>query len=319
MREYLLRRLLIALPVLLAVSIIIFLIMHVAPGDAARMMLSGSTGESVADEATVAKLRAQLGLDRPYPEQYADFMLGLVRFDPGTSLWSGLPVTQELAERAPITLELAVLAALISWLIAIPTGVLSAVRQDTWVDYVFRVVSVAGLAVPVFWLGTLVVLAMSTWFRWTPPLGYAGLVTDPGRNFQQFIWPALVLGYSGSAVLSRMTRSAMLEVLREDYVQTARSKGLRERLVVGRHALKNALLPVVTLSAIQLGNLLGGAVISESIFALPGIGRFLVDGIFHRDYPVVQTIVVLLAVVFVLLNLLVDMLYAWLDPRIRYA
>jgi peptide/nickel transport system permease protein len=317
MREYLVRRLLIAVPVLLAVSIIIFLIMHVAPGDAARMMLSGSTGESAPDEATVAKLRAQLGLDRPYLVQYVDFMVGLVRFDPGTSLWSGLPITEELAQRAPITLELAVLAALISWLIAIPTGVLSAVRQDTWVDYVFRVVSVAGLAVPVFWLGTLVVLALSTWFRWTPPLGYVGL-TDPGRNVQQFIWPALVLGYSGAAVLSRMTRSAMLEVLREDYVQTARSKGLRERLVVGRHALKNALLPVITLSGIQLGHLLGGAVISESIFALPGVGRFLVDGIFHRDYPVVQTIVVLLAVVFVLLNLLVDVLYAWLDPRIRY-
>jgi peptide/nickel transport system permease protein len=317
MREYLLRRLLITLPVLLAVSIIIFLIMHVAPGDAARMMLSGSTGETVADEATVAKLRTQLGLDRPYVVQYADFMFGLIRFDPGKSLWSGLPITQEIADRAPITLELAVLAAIISWLIALPTGMLSAVRRDTWVDYVFRVVSVAGLAVPVFWLGTLVVLALSTWFRWTPPLGYTG-VSDPGRNIQQFIWPAVVLGYSGAAVLSRMTRSAMLEVLREDFVQTARAKGLRERVVVGRHALKNALLPVITLSAIQLGHLLGGAVISESIFALPGIGRFLVDGIFHRDYPVVQTIVVLLAVVFVLLNLVVDVLYAWLDPRIRY-
>ena len=317
MQQYILRRLVVTVPVLLAVSIVVFVIMRVAPGDVATMLLTGSGGEAAADQESVEQLRLKLGLDKPHYLQYADFMLGLIRLDPGISLWSGLPIMQELAQRIPVTLELAILAIVVSWLIALPTGVLSAVRQDTWVDYLFRVVSIAGLAVPVFWVGTLVVLGLTHWFRWIPPLGYVGL-SDPGKNLQQFVWPALVLGYSSAAVVSRMTRSAMLEVLREDYVRTARAKGLRDWIVVGRHALKNAMLPVITLTSIQLGHLIGGAVISETIFALPGVGRYLVDAIFHRDYAVVQTIVVMMAVLFVLLNLVVDLLYAWLDPRIRY-
>lgn len=317
MFRYLLRRLLATLPVLIAVSLIVFAIMRVAPGDVAQMILSGESGTSASPQE-VQQLRQQLGLDRPYYVQYLAFLGDLVRLDPGPSLWTSQPVMLELGRRIPITLELALLAVAISWAIALPTGVLSAVFQDTWVDYVFRVVCVAGLALPAFWTGTLLLLLLAQQFHWMPPLGYVSPLDNPRLNIQQFIWPALIIGYATAAILSRITRSAVLEVLREDYVRTARAKGLRGAVVVGRHVLKNALAPVLTLSAVQMGNLLGGAVISETIFTLPGVGRFLVDAILHRDYPVVQTIVILFGVVVVALNLLTDLLYAWLDPRTRY-
>jgi peptide/nickel transport system permease protein len=318
MSRYLLRRLIATVPVLIGVSIIVFVIMRVAPGDVAHMLLSGESG-SGASPQEVQRLRQQLGLDRPYHVQYLTFLAGLVRLDPGNSLWTSQPVMLELGRRIPVTLELAVLAVIISWAIALPTGILSAVFQDTWVDYVFRVFSVAGLAIPAFWTGTLLVLVLAQKLHWMPPLGYVSPTDNPRLNIQQFIWPALIIGYATAAILSRITRSAVLEVLREDYVRTARAKGLRGAVVVGRHVLKNALPQVLTLSAVQMGNLLGGAVISETIFTLPGLGRFLVDAILHRDYPVVQTIVILFAVVVVGINLITDMLYAWFDPRTRYA
>lgn len=317
MSRYLLRRLIATVPVLIGVSLIVFVIMRVAPGDVAQMILSGESGSGASAEE-VQQLRHRLGLDRPYYAQYVTFLAGLVRLDPGESLWTGQPILLELGQRIPITLELAVMAVVISWAIALPTGILSAVFQDTWVDYVFRILSVAGLAVPAFWTGTLLLLLLAQHLHWMPPLGYVSPMDNPRLNVQQFIWPALIIGYATSAILSRMTRSAVLEVLREDYVRTARAKGVRGAVVVGRHVLKNALPPVVTLSAVQMGNLLGGAVISETIFTLPGVGRFLVDAILHRDYPVVQTIVILFAVVVVALNLLTDVLYAWFDPRTRY-
>ena len=317
MSRYLLRRLIATVPVLIGVSLIVFVIMRVAPGDVAQMILSGESGSGASAEE-VQQLRHRLGLDRPYYAQYVTFLAGLVRLDPGESLWTGQPILLELGRRIPITLELAVMAVVISWAIALPTGVLSAVFQDTWVDYVFRILSVAGLAVPAFWTGTLLLLLLAQHLHWMPPLGYVSPMDNPRLNVQQFIWPALIIGYATSAILSRMTRSAVLEVLREDYVRTARAKGVRGAVVVGRHVLKNALPPVVTLSAVQMGNLLGGAVISETIFTLPGVGRFLVDAILHRDYPVVQTIVILFAVVVVTLNLLTDVLYAWFDPRTRH-
>ncbi len=317
MSRYLLRRLIATVPVLIGVSLIVFVIMRVAPGDVAQMILSGESGSGASAEE-VHQLRHRLGLDRPYYAQYLTFLAGLVRFDPGESLWTSQPILLELGRRIPITLELAVMAVVISWAIALPTGILSAVFQDTWVDYVFRILSVSGLAVPAFWTGTLLLLLLSQHLHWMPPLGYVSPMDNPRLNVQQFIWPALIIGYATSAILSRMTRSAVLEVLREDYVRTARAKGVRGAVVVGRHVLKNALPPVVTLSAVQMGNLLGGAVISETIFTLPGVGRFLVDAILHRDYPVVQTIVILFAVVVVTLNLLTDVLYAWFDPRTRY-
>ena len=318
MSLYVLRRLIATVPVLLAVSIIVFLIMRVAPGDVAQVLLAGESG-SAASLEEVRQLRAQLGLDRPYLVQYAAFIGGLITVNPGKSLWTGQPVMAELRQRIPITLQLALMAVLISWLVALPVGVLSAVFQDTWVDYMLRVFSVAGLALPAFWTGTLMVLVLAQYLQWLPPLGYVSPLDNPRANIQQFIWPALIIGYTAAAILSRMTRSSVLEVLREDYVRTARAKGLGGAVVVGRHVLKNALAPVLTLSVVQIGNLLGGSVISETIFTLPGVGRFLVDAILHRDYPVVQTIVVMFAVVVVTLNLLMDLLYAWFDPRTRRA
>ncbi|MBI4498094.1 MAG: ABC transporter permease [Chloroflexi bacterium] len=317
MQEYILRRLVVMIPALIGVSLIVFAVMRIIPGDVAALIATRG-GEGQATEAEIAALREKLGLNKPLPVQYVEWIGGLVRLDAGISLWSGQPVMEELARRFPVSAELAILSIAISLVIAIPIGVLSAIRQDTWVDYLFRVVSISGLAVPGFWLAILIILFLSVWFRWIPPLGYASFFDDPVKNLQQMIWPALALGYRLSAIVSRMTRSTMLEVLREDYIRTAWAKGLRGRAVIYRHALKNALLPVITISAIQLGHLLGGTVIMETVFSLPGIGRLLVDSIYQRDFPVVQTIVVLMAIIFAITNLIVDLLYAWLNPRIRY-
>ena len=318
MRAYLVRRLLLVVPTLFGVSLIIFTIMRVIPGDVATYIATRG-GQGIATDQEVADLREKLGLADPLPLQFGKFVGGLLKLDVGESLWSGRPVIQEIAARVPLTIELAVLSTLVSIAIAIPVGVLSAVRQDTWVDYIFRLIGIAGLAMPNFLIGVLIILFLSLYFRWIPPLGYTDLFADPAKNLQQMIWPALALGYRLSAVVSRMTRSTMLEVLREEYIRTAWAKGLPQHVVVYRHALQNALLPVITIAGMQLAFLMGGTVIMESIFTLPGVGRLLVDSVVHRDYPVVQTIVVLLAVVISLMNLVVDMLYAWLNPRIRYS
>jgi peptide/nickel transport system permease protein len=318
MHRYVARRLLMLIPMFIGVSLVVFIIMRLIPGDIASIILMGPTGESGADPKALAELRHKLGLDQPLPLQYLTWVAGLARLDAGNSLWSDRPVFAEILERLPLTVELSLMAIAASLMVALPTGILSAVRQDSWVDYLFRVVSIAGLSIPNFWLGTLIILVLSLVFFWTPPLGYVDLLEDPWTNLQQTLWPALALGYNLSAVTSRMTRSAMLEVLRQDYIKTAWAKGLAGRAVVLRHALKNALLPVITLSSIQLGALLGGTVIMETIFTLPGVGRYLVDAIFHRDYPVTQTIVTMMGIIFVCLNLVVDLLYAWIDPRIRY-
>lgn len=317
MHQYILRRLFMLVPTLIGVSIIVFVIMRVVPGDVARMILAG--GDSAASEEAVQELREQLGLDRPLMEQYADWLWDMARLNPGESLFTRDPIIEAVRARFPVTLELALGAVMVALIIAVPVGVLSALFQDTWVDYVFRVVSVAGLSLPTFWLGVLTVLVLSKYFNWVPPLGYSHPWDDPVRNIQQMIWPVLILGYWYSAVVSRMTRSTMLEVLREDYIRTARAKGLRGRVVVIRHALRNALLPVITVAALQFGHLLGGSVITESIFTLPGLGTYLVDSILRRDYPVTQALIVLSAAIYVVLNLAVDVAYAWLDPRIRYS
>jgi len=230
----------------------------------------------------------------------------------------GEPVAKVIKNRFPLTLELAFLIFFTSLFIAIPIGVLSAIRQDTWVDYVFRVVSIAGLAMPIFWTGILIIFFLVLFFDWMPPLGYASPLEDPLENLQQLIWPALAQGYMLAALLSRMTRSSMLEVLRQDYMRTAWSKGLRERVIVSRHALKNAILPVITLSGVQFGYVLGGVVIMETVFSLPGMGRMLVESIAGRDYPMIQVMILLIAFVFLSVNLIVDLVYGWLDPRIRY-
>jgi len=315
MYKYVIRRLLLAVPVLLLSSLIVFGLMRVMPGDAliALMGESGNVGEK-----DLAKLRKDLGLDRPYHEQYLLWLWQMVSLNPGHSIFTNEPIPVALRKAIPVTLELATLAMILGLVIAIPIGVLSATRQDTPSDYLGRVVAVSGLSLPDFWLGTLVITFAAIWFQWIPPIGYASFWDDPVKNLQQFLLPAAVLGFRLSAATMRMTRSTVLEVLREDYVRTARAKGLGGRVVVYKHALKNALIPVVTIVGGQLGVLLAGTVVVETIFALPGMGRLTVEAILFRDYPVVQTNVMLVAATLVTLNLVVDLTYAWLDPRIRY-
>jgi peptide/nickel transport system permease protein len=314
-QKYVARRLLLAIPVLVLSSLIVFSLMRVMPGDAlvALMGESGNVGER-----ELAKLRKDLGLDRPYTEQYALWLWQMVSFNPGYSIFTNEPIAVSLRKAIPVTLELAALSMVIGLVVAVPIGVLSATRQDSASDYAGRVVAVSGLSLPDFWLGTLVITFAAIWFHWIPPIGYVSFWEAPWRNLQQFLLPAAVLGFRLSAATMRMTRSTVLEVLREDYVRTAWAKGLGGRIVVYKHALKNALIPVVTIVGGQLGVLLAGTVIVETIFALPGMGRLTVEAILYRDYPVVQTNVMLVAATLVTLNLLVDLTYAWLDPRIRY-
>src|SRR5204863_721417 len=295
--------------------LIVFALMRVMPGDALTALIgeSGNVGER-----ELAKLRKDLGLDRPYYQQYGLWLWQMVSLNPGHSIFTNEPIAVSLKKSVPVTLELATLAMILGLLIAIPIGVLSATRQDTPSDYAGRVVAVTGLSMPDFWLGTLVITFAAMWFHWIPPIGYASLWEDPLRNLQQFVLPAAVLGFRLSAATMRMTRSTVLEVLKEDYVRTAWAKGLAGRIVVYKHALKNALIPVVTIIGGQLGVLLAGTFVVETIFALPGMGRLTVEAILYRDYPVVQTNLILVAGTLVTLNLLVDLTYAWLDPRIRY-
>jgi peptide/nickel transport system permease protein len=316
MYKYALRRLMLAVPVLLLSSLIVFGLMRVMPGDALTLLMGESGNVS---ERDLAKVRKQLRLDLPYHEQYALWLWQMVSLTPGDSLFTGEPITTSLKKAVPVTIELAALAMILGIVIAVPIGVISATRQDTTADYAGRVVAVSGLSIPDFWLGTLVITFAALWFHWIPPVGYTSLWVDPWRNLQQFLLPAAVLGFRLAAATMRMTRSTVLEVLREDYVRTAWAKGLAGRIVVYKHALKNALIPVVTIIGGQLGVLLAGTVVVETIFALPGMGRLTVEAILYRDYPVVQTNVMLVAGTLVTLNLLVDLSYAWLDPRIRYS
>jgi peptide/nickel transport system permease protein len=313
--KYVLRRVLLAVPVLVLSSLIVFGLMRVMPGDAltALMAESGNVGEK-----ELQKLRKDLGLDLPYYKQYLVWVWQMVSFNPGDSIFTNEPIPVALRKAIPVTLELATLAMILGLVIAIPIGVLSATHQDRVSDYVGRVVAVSGLSMPEFWLGTLVITFAAIWFHWMPPIGYVSFWESPWKNLQQFLVPAAILGFRLSAATMRMTRSTVLEVLREDYVRTAWAKGLAGKIVVYKHALKNALIPVVTIVGGQLGVLLAGTVVIETIFALPGMGRLTVEAILYRDYPVVQTNVMLVAGTLVTLNLLVDMTYAWLDPRIRY-
>ncbi|MES2784990.1 MAG: ABC transporter permease [Pseudomonadota bacterium] len=318
MNSYIAKRLLGLIPILFGISVLVFAIMRMLPGDVATMLLMGDADKSIAvSPEAVAALRAKLGLDVPLLKQYMTWVGGLLTFDAGTSLWSGRPVFEEIGERMWLTIELAFIALFIGAVIAIPIGVYSALRQDSWIDYVLRSFTIAGLAIPGFWMATLLILFLTVQFNWAPPLGYVHFKDDPLANMQQLFWPALVIGLHNAAVVARMTRSTMLEVMRDDYIRTAWAKGLGLRTILTVHALRNAMLPVLTLLALELGSLLNGTVIMEVIFTLPGIGRYLIDAILHRDYPVVQAIVVLMAVVYVLLNLLVDLMYGVLDPRIR--
>ncbi len=318
MNTYVIKRFMLFIPTLLLVTLMVFALMRLVPGDPAELLLMGFEGDGQFSEKQLADLRAKLGTDRPLAIQYLNWIWGMVRGDFGTSMYFDTPISEDLAAKLPITLELSTLALLLAFVVAIPLGVLSAVRQDTIADYASRIIAIAGVAMPTFWIGILVVYFLVTWFDWLPPLGYANLWHDPWTNLQQMFFPAVALGFYNMALVARVTRSSMLEVFREDYIRTARSKGLREGAVIIRHALKNAFLPILTISGWQVGRLIAGTVVIETIFLVPGMGRLLVDSILHRDYTMIQSIVMVIAFMVLALNLVVDLLYAWLDPRIRY-
>jgi len=304
------------IPTLFGVAVLIFFLLRIVPGDIVELKYAGSG--TYAPKEALARERAQLGLDQPIWKQFVTWIIGIPRLDFGTSMWTGQPITHEIAIRLELSLELALMATFVAVLISIPLGALAAVKQDTWIDYCVRIFSIAGLAIPSFWLGIVIILVFVIYFRWLPPLTFTPFWVDPTANLTQLIWPALAVGYRYSAVATRMTRSAVLEVLREDYIRTARAKGLWERAVLIRHALKNALLPVITVIGLEFAFLVGGLVVTEQVFNLNGIGKLFVEAISQRDYTMVQSLVLLTSFVFIFVNFLVDLINAWLDPRIRY-
>jgi peptide/nickel transport system permease protein len=313
MARYIATRILAMIPTLFGVVTLVFLIMRLVPGDFVDTILAqGDTTEEVEKS-----LRAFFGLDRPIWVQYTDFLSGLARLDFGVSWKARFPTTGLILQALPVTLQLAVMAALISLIVGVGFGTLSAMNENTLPDHVIRVVSLFSLSIPVFWQSTMLILVLSLWLHWAP-LGYVSPLADLRTNLLQMLLPAVCLGTSASASVMRMTRSCLLDVLRQDYVRTARAKGVGERTIVIRHALKNALIPVITILGLQFGSLLGGSVVVESVFGLPGIGLLVLNAISMRDYPVVQGTVVFTALMFITLNFLVDLLYGYLDPRIRY-
>ena len=316
MRKYLIKRFFLMFPTLLGVAMLIFFLIRIVPGDVVELRLAGDSNS--VSEQTLAEERAKFGLDRPVWEQFITWLWGALRFDFGKSMWTGAPIYEEIKLRFALSLQLAIMATIVAVLLAIPLGIISAIKQDTWIDYTVRIISIAGLATPSFWLGIVFILLMLIIFKWLPPMVYTPFWVNPWQNLLQLIWPALAVGYRYSAVATRMTRSAMLEVLREDYIRTARAKGLVEKLILSRHALKNAMLPVVTVIALEFAFLLGGLVVTEQVFNLNGLGLLFVQAVAHRDYTLVQALVMIVAGFFIVVNFAMDILYAWLDPRIRF-
>ena len=315
MRTYITRRVLHGVLVLWLVSLAIFSLVRILPGDAVIMQLDQAAAPT---PEALKRARQELGLERPFLAQYRTWITGVVQGDLGRSLITRRPVTHELMKRINLTSHLAVMSMIVALLIALPIGVLSAVKQDTLSDYVGRLFAILGLSLPDFWLATVVITFLAIWFQWIPPIGFAPLWVDPVRCLSQLLIPAVIIGARLAAVSMRMTRSSLLEVLRQDYIRTARAKGARERAVIVRHALKNAFIPVVTVLGQQFSVLLGGTVIVEFIFLQPGVGSLILDAVLLRDYTLIQGAVLFFATVIVVTNLLVDLSYAWLDPRIRY-
>ncbi|MPZ41949.1 MAG: ABC transporter permease subunit [Betaproteobacteria bacterium] len=316
MGAYLIKRFFLMFPTLLGVALVTFLLIRVIPGDVVELRYSGDRG-SVSQEV-LDQERARMGLDQPVWKQLATWLVGLAKLDFGTSMWTGAPIWEEIELRFALSLQVAVMATVIAVLLALPLGVLAALKQDTWIDYAVRIFSIAGLAVPSFWLGIMFILVLLVVFQWLPPMIYTPFWVDPWANLSQLIWPALAVGYRYSAVSTRMTRSAMLEVLREDYIRTAKAKGLWQSLVLRRHALKNAMLPVMTVIGVEFAFLIGGLVVTEQVFNLNGLGLLFVQAVAHRDYTLLQALVMLVAGIFIFMNFLLDVAFAWLDPRVRY-
>ncbi len=327
MYQYIVKRLLLMIPTLIGAGILIFFLLRLIPGDLCELRMAG-TG-AYFDEKALKICQHELGTDKPIflslDSQFLDFLGGFFTGNLGNSMYTGYPITEEIAKRFELSLQVAIMATIVSVIIAIPFGTISAVKQDSWIDYVVRTFSIAGIAMPSFWLGILIILGLliSTqhWFGnpWMPPIQYKPIWEDPVYNLSLTIWPAVATGYRYSAVATRMTRSAMLEVLREDYIRTARAKGLIEKLIINRHALKNAMLPVVTIIGIEFAFLMGGLVVTEQVFNLNGLGKYFVESVLNHDYTATQALVMVVVLVFVFMNFLVDLFYAWLDPRIRYA
>jgi peptide/nickel transport system permease protein len=315
---YVQRRLLASVPTLVGISLLIFIAMRVLPGDPVSFTYSEGQGVHILSEEQKLQARASLGLDRPYHEQYLSWMGSVLRGDLGTSFWRGEKTMDLIARRGPITAQIALMAVLLAWLVGIPTGLFSALGRNTVLDYVTRVAVTFLMAIPSFWLGLMVVLGGVLLFTWRPPLSIIYFWDDPIANLQITLGPAIAMGLGLAAVLARFTRSASLEVLGEDYVRTARAKGLRERVVILRHVFKNSLLPIITVSGLALGGLLGGSVAVERAFGVPGLGLALVFALSERDWNVIQNLVLLYGVIFTLVNLAIDLSYAWFDPRIRY-
>src|SRR5256884_8252894 len=316
MGKYIVKRLLLMIPTLLGVAVLIFFLMRVVPGDIVELRFAGES--AFASKENLDKERVRLGLDQPIWQQFLTWIAGVVRLDFGKSMWTGAPIIEEIKLRFALSLQLAIMATIIGVLLAIPLGVLAALKQDRWVDYTVRIVSIAGLAPPSFWLGIVFILGLLIVFKWLPPMVSTPFWVNPWQNMLQLIWPALAVGYRYSAVATRMTRSAMLEVLREDYIRTARAKGLWEQLILSRPALKNAMLPGLTVIPLGFAFLMAGLVVTEQVFNLNGLGLLFVESVAHRDYTLTQALVMLVAFVFIFVNFLVDLAYAWLDPRIRF-
>ncbi len=323
MSKYILKRVLLMIPTLIGAGVLVFFLMRLIPGDVCELRFAG-TGLYV-DQAQIDTCRSNLGIDRPMFVQFADFMIGFFTFNFGDSMWTGKPILFEIGLRFELSLQVAIMATFVAVIIAIPLGAISAIKQDTWLDYAVRTFAIAGIAIPSFWLGIMIILGLLivtqqvTGIPWMPPIDYKPIWVDPAHNIAQLIWPAVATGYRYSAVATRMTRSALLEVLREDYIRTARAKGLIEKIVINRHALKNAMLPVVTIIGIEFAFLMGGLVVTEQVFNLNGIGKLFIESVQNHDYAMTEALVMLVVLIFVVTNFIIDLCYAWLDPRIRYS
>ena len=318
MLRFILHRTLLMIPTLLGVAVLVFFLLRLMPGDPVATMLLGDAGGANISPEVIEQERQRLGLHLPLYVQFFKWFWGVLQGDFGVSMWTGRSVAYEIGIRLELSLQVAVMATILAVLLAIPLGTLSAIFKDTWIDQTIRVFSIAGLAVPSFWLGMIIILLLLTYFSWIPPLTFTPFLTDPWENLSQLIWPALAVGYRYSAVSTRMMRSSILEVLQEDYIRTARAKGVMERLVVARHAMRNALLPVVTVISLEFAFLIGGLVVTEQVFNLNGIGKLFVEAVARSDFTMIQALVLLVSVFFVLVNFVMDLMYAFLDPRIRY-
>jgi len=320
MKEYLIRRILFGFVTLLIVSALIFALLRIAPGDVALMIAeanSGGEGIDISEEA-LEEIRVKLGLNAPLHIQYFNWIKGYVVGDWGDSLFTGRDVFDEFKLKFPVTLELVIFSQIIAIVLGLPAGIIMALRQDSWLDYSIRIASLAGLSLPSFWSATLLLLGGAYFFMWNPELGSFAITEEPWQNIQQFFWPSIMLGYISASTKARMMRSTMLEVLRQDYIRTAKAKGLTEYVVTARHALKNAFIPVITVIGITTALALGGSVVMERVFSMPGLGSFILEGMLARDFPIVQSITLFFAIAVVFVNLLIDISYGWFDPRVRY-